>query len=154
MGKGKTYVCPQCGYTFTSYTGKGFLDQRIFEKEAFDDLSGMTGIDGSCFPGDSDFALLISASRQVMKCTVCGALAESGLQQVSFFRENGQGAGIMKVPEGWAKAEENRLVRQDHGICRHCGGETKPVPKEDAEKQLVCPSCNVRLEEAVRFLWD
>ena len=154
MGKGKTYVCPECGYTFTAYTGRGFLDQRIFEKDAFDDLSGMTGIDVSCFPPDSDFALRTVSSRQTVKCTVCGALEEHGLQQVNFFRENGQEADVREVPAGWKKSGKNMLVRQDAGICRHCGGETKPVPEEEFEKQLVCPSCHVRLEETAQFLWD
>ncbi len=144
MGKGKTYACPQCGYSFHYMEGHGMMDQMVFEKDHFDLLSELTGIPEEQFPAGCEAADRRLSPRHLGKCTACGRYAVMYTETVTFLPTEKKGTD----------GKRYRLIRRHSETCGDCGGTVKRVSETDIPGNLVCPMCHNILEEGPALMWD
>ncbi len=148
MGKGYTWKCPQCEYSFSNCEGIGFLFPVVYEETIEKAKERKLGKTLKKFFEEHEDGT-IDAERVTLCCDKCGNF--SGAQDLTMY-----------IPKYPVVKRRNYLMKWEIDYsyekyadfphkCGKCRGKMHVVKQDE---DLICPECGATLEKIAALLWD
>lgn len=162
MGRGYTYKCQKCGYTFTAFLGVGFMYPMLYQDTMNAARAGELGEQAMRFLEDNPDGA-INPETVIAWCEKCGqyeTVSELGMYvpKDKLLHIVNKGNWSVAVPcddiEYVSDFETDYVLKEkyDHR-CSACGGKMRILTEEETEK-LVCPECGADMIAQSDIMWD
>jgi hypothetical protein len=157
MGKGLSWICPNCGYEFSAVLGLGFRYPRVCHQLVQKARAGAYGAEWQdlveTYPGT-----FLDGDRVLLRCENCGSYDNEAL--LTAYIPKDAELQAKPIPEKqWTVPEKEgyELYGVYEHRCKDCGGkmrvflEQELFEKKDDE---ICPRCKTALKLKDFYWWD
>ena len=158
MGKGLSWICPNCGYEFSAVLGLGFRYPRVCHQLVQKARAGAYGAEWQdlveTYPGT-----FLDGDRVLLRCENCGSYDNEAL--LTAYIPKDAELQAKPIPEKqWIVAPEKEGYEL-YGVyehrCKDCGGKMRAFSMQDVLKNKVdkiCPRCKTALKLNEFYCWD
>ena len=158
MGKGLSWICPNCGYEFSAVLGLGFRYPRVCHQLIQKARAGAYGAEWQdlveTYPGT-----FLDGDRVLLRCENCGSYDNEAL--LTAYIPKDAELQAKPIPEKqWIVVPEKEgyeLYGAYEHRCKDCGGKMRAFSEQDIlgkKVDEICPHCKTALKLKDFYCWD
>lgn len=157
MGKGLSWICPNCGYEFSAELGVGFRYPWVCHQLIQKARAGAYGAEWQdlveTYPGT-----FLDGHLVLLRCENCGSFDNEAL--LTAYIPKDAELQAKPIPEKqWTVPEKEgyELYGVYEHRCKDCGGKMRALSEQEIwenKGEKICPRCKTALKRNDVYRWD